>query len=177
MKKDEEDDEEDHRRWWKNKRIGFPGFSMEFDKIEEMMEELMKNNLKGLEDQPLVFGISLKSGPDGVPKVSEFGNAKDYFVHRDDEREWTPLTDVQETEDGVQVTVDMPGVEKKDIDLTVVNRELVIDVDSVRRYHTRITLPVDVETDEADAAYVNGVLEVKLKKKKGTEEASRIDVK
>ncbi len=176
MTKDEEED--DYKKWRKKGYpFDFPGFSVEIEKIEKLMEDLMRNSMEGLEKQPLVFGLSLKTGPDGMPRFSEFGNAKDYFVHRDEEREWTPLTDVQETDDNVLVTVDVPGVEKEDIDLQVVDRSLVIDVDSTRRYHTRVKLPVDVETDNADATYRNGVLEVKLKKKKTQENTSRIKVK
>ncbi len=178
MAEDEQNEEEDHVKWW-NKKSPFdiPGFNMEIEKIEKLMKELMNRGMEDLEHKPLVFGISMKSGPDGIPRVSEFGNVKDYFVNRDHEREWTPLTDVQETEDDVLVTVDMPGVEKKDIDLKVVDRELIIDVDSARKYHTQVRLPTDVEIDDADATYVNGVLEVKLKKKKSSDEVSRINVK
>ncbi len=175
MEKEEEkekNDDKEYTDWWKKRSpYGSPGFNMEIEKIEKMIEEIMHKGLEGLDNQPLVFGVSFKSGPDGIPKVSEFGNARDFFVQKDEGREWTPLTDVQETEDEVLVTVDVPGVEKEDIDLEVMGRELAIDVDGARKYRTRVKLPVDVEPEDADATYRNGVLEVKLNKKRDTKGA------
>ncbi len=165
---EKENNEDEYQEWWKKLKSphGIFRFNQEFEK---MMEEIMKGgDLKRLKEQPLVFGVTLKGGPDGIPRVMEFGNARDYFVRGDESREWTPLTDVQETEDCVLVTVDVPGVEKDDIDLQAVGRELVIRVDGARKYRTRVKLPVDVETDDADATYRNGVLEVKLRKKVDT---------
>lgn len=177
-KNDDERKKKEQEEWWRKRAYGFSprDFEMDFSKIEKMIEEMMKHSIEDLGHQPLVFGISLKSDPQGIPKVSEFGNARDYFVRDKEQREWTPLTDVQETEDKVLVTVDVPGVEKEDIDLQVTDRELVIKVEGARKYHTRIKLPTEVEVDNADAKYRNGVLEVKLKRKYESKGA-RIEVK
>jgi hypothetical protein len=61
---------------------------------------------------PLVYGYSVTVGPDGKPKVREFGNIKTLGTMTPPaltaERE--PLADVMATDKDVKVTVEMPGI-------------------------------------------------------------------
>ena len=87
-----------------------------------------------------------------------------------DERE--PLTDIIEGNEEVSVTVEIPGVDKEDINLNVEESTLEITVDSpYRKYHKIVDLPCDVQPKTTKATYKNGVLDVvirrKDKKKKG----------
>lgn len=168
MAEDEEEDEEYRER--KKRReypfgsmFGFGNIDKEFERMQKLMDEMLKGGFPNM-SKPLVYGFSVKKGSNGKPHVQEFGNAKGYFTRGDEGTEWTPLTDVQEDPDGVTVTVDIPGVEKEDIDLQVMDNKLVINVDGARKYKTEVKLPSSVKTEEADASYKNGVLEVKLKK-------------
>ncbi len=151
--------------------FGFTDIDKEFEKMQKLAEEMLKKNRARTGKDPFVYGFSVRTGPDGQPKVEEFGNAKDYFYSKDeDERsEWTPLTDVQETEDSILVTIEVPGVEKENIDLSVKDDYLTVSVDGKRRYRKTINLPAKALPDEAKASYNNGVLEVELQKM--TEEA------
>ena len=57
-------------------------------------------------------------GPDGRPKVREFGNIKSPtmgFANTLISGETEPLADVTTTDKDVKVVVEMPGIEKKDI--------------------------------------------------------------
>ncbi|QLG29097.1 Hsp20/alpha crystallin family protein [Halorarum halophilum] len=94
-----------------------------------------------------------------------------------------PAVDVAEYDDEIVVVVDLPGLSKEDIDLSVrgdtlsISAERSIEQDeeseegawvrrerraeSVRR---RIGLPDEVHEDEASATYTNGVLTVTLPK-------------
>src|ERR671915_1622002 len=72
---------------------------------------------------PLVYGYSVTGGPDGKPKVKEFGNVRSLGG-----RGMTPptltaereaLADVTTTDKDVKVTVEMPGVSKQDIKINV----------------------------------------------------------
>lgn len=90
--------------------------------------------------------------------------------------------DIREHEDEVLVVADLPGVEKSDVSLTLVNpRTLEISSDRKteqeeksegyyvreRRFGTMsriVTLPNDVTDEGARATFKNGVLEVRLKK-------------
>ncbi len=180
MVKKDEDEEEEYSRGRRDPFRDFFGFTdieKEFQKMQELADELMRRGLSDEERNPFVYGFSLKRGPDGTPKIQEFGNARGYFGKReqDEKTEWTPLTDVQDQGDEILVTVDIPGVEKEDIKLESRDHTLIIDVDGARRYRTRIDLPSEVEAGESEASYHNGVLEVKLKKKDQTGE--RIEIK
>jgi HSP20 family protein len=107
-------------------------------------------------------------GPDGRPKFQEFGNRP---VKKptgkpkiSDERE--PLTDIIEGDDDVAVTVEIPGVEKNDIDLNVTDDILEITVDNPKRkYHKVLDLPCDVQPKTTKATYKNGILDVVIKRK------------
>lgn len=163
-----DEDEDDWRRKPFGDIFGFTDFEQEFERMKKLADEMLKKGMsRNMDSDPFVYGFSVKTGPDGKPKIQEFGNAKDYFKHGDKERtEWTPLTNVQETDGQVMVTVDLPGVNKEDIDLEVRERSMVIDVQGERRYKTEVDLPSSVDPREADASYNNGILEVKLKKEK-----------
>ena len=85
-----------------------------------------------------------------------------------EERE--PLVDVMETDDEVKVIAELPGVEKKDIKLYGTEDTLTISVDTAeRKYYKKVELPSAVDAKSAKASYKNGVLEVRLKKKKEPE--------
>lgn len=147
--------------------FGFSNMDEEFERMRKMAEKMMSQRRKKASKDPLVYGFSIRQGPDGKPKIDEFGNAKDYFYgdeESEEKSEWTPLTDIQDTGDKVLVTVDIPGVEKQDIDLNVKDDILIVSVEGKRRYKKRIELPSKVDSQAAEATYNNGVLEVELEK-------------
>ena len=165
-----EDDDEDKKKRRDPFRdiFGIPDIDKEFERMQRLMDEMMTRGFSRQDKDPFVYGFSVRTGPNGKPKIQEFGNAKDYFLHKQDESEkseWTPLTDVQEVDDKVMVTIDIPGVEKEDIDIEVKDSKMVLNVDGKRRYKTTIDLPCMVDVNDSEASYNNGVLEVKLKKK------------
>ena len=91
------------------------------------------------------------------------------------------LVDVQETDKDVIITAELPGMEKKDIELRVTAKNVEIKAQKKeertkeqerytaygKRYagfYQSVPLPSSVRTDEAKATYKNGVLEVMLPK-------------
>ncbi|WP_116131228.1 Hsp20/alpha crystallin family protein [Tropicimonas sp. IMCC34043] len=103
--------------------------------------------------------------------------------------------DVVETDDAVELSIELPGMEMKDIDLTVSDDLLTLKGEkkverkeekkgyylSERSYgsvYRTVPLPPGVDSDKAEASFKNGVLTVKVPK---TEEAQaklkRIEVK
>jgi HSP20 family protein len=101
--------------------------------------------------------------------------------------------DLADNDDSFEVTADLPGYDREDIDLSVANRTLRIsaerdesteegDENYLRRERRRrsvsrsLSLPEDVEEDEASAAYTNGVLTVTLPKTTSNEDSRRIDI-
>lgn len=95
--------------------------------------------------------------------------------------EWSPSVNVADTEKEVQITAELPGVEEKDVDVTVVNGSLVIKGEkkaekeekgknyyrverSFGSFERVLPLSRDVVQDKAEATFKNGVLTVKLPK-------------
>ncbi len=120
-------------------------------------------------------------------------NEMDYFFDRsrsrwipdDVERSesiWTPQVDMYDDENNIIVRVDLPGMEKEGIEITVTGniltiagekrQEKEIKKEDYRRFERSygafqrsIMLPPDADTDRAVSSYENGVLEIKLPKK------------
>lgn len=139
-----------------------------FEDIERMAEELFRALSKAEPGKSIVRGFKFTIGPDGKPRLEEFGNRTIETPEGEpaisDERE--PLTDIIEGEEDVAITVELPGVEKEDIDLTVTEDTLEIRVDSARRkYHKVIELPCKVKPKTTKATYKNGVLDIVIKRK------------
>jgi len=158
--------------WWRRKKRPYPWFDIfeEFDKLEEMMDEMMRRAFetpkKGAgEHKPYVYCFSMSVGPNGKPIIREFGNVQPSRVGPKIREEREPLVDVIEEEKDVVVVAELPGVEKEGINLNVTEDHLTISVDTPeRKYHKELSLPARVDSKSAQASYKNGVLEVRLKK-------------
>ena len=133
--------------------------------LKEIMDEMMKGGVGS--NKRFIHGVSFNIGPDGKPRIQEFGNRpkkSDGEPVISEERE--PLTDIIEGDNDVAVTVEIPGVEKGDIDLNVKNDTLEIKVDTPKRkYHKRLDLPCGVVPKTTKATYKNGILDVVIKRK------------
>ena len=109
----------------------------------------------------------------------------------DEEGEWLPSLDVAETKNDVVVKAEIPGMDPKDIDISLTDGLLTIKGEKKQEreekekdYHlversygtfTRsIRLPKEVQRDKINASYKNGVLTVTLPK---SEEAKRQEIK
>jgi HSP20 family protein len=104
---------------------------------------------------------------------------------------FTPLADVEETDDAYVIEVDLPGADNKDIDVSVAGRRLTITGErkekervgilrrrtrSVGRFDYDIQLPGDVDDHAVSASLADGVLTVRVPKAT-TERARKIAVK
>jgi HSP20 family protein len=106
-------------------------------------------------------------------------------------REWLPSLDVAETKNEIVVKAEVPGLDPKDIDISLSDGLLTIKGEKKQEreekeenYHlversygsfTRsIRLPNEVQSDKIKASYKNGVLKVVLPK---SEEAKKKEVK
>ena len=126
---------------------------------------------------PLVYGYSMTIGPDGKPKVREFGNVnsngqrnllasagKGAKPQISSERE--PLVDVNSNDKEVKVVLEMPGVKKEDIRINAYDGAVEVTASNPqRKYHKTIDLPQDANTETAKSTYHNGVLEITFGKK------------
>jgi HSP20 family protein len=109
----------------------------------------------------------------------------------DEDTEWLPSLDVAETKDEIVVKAEVPGMDPKDIDISLSDGLLTIKGEKKQEreekeedYHlversygtfTRsIRLPKEVRRDKISASYKNGVLKVTLPK---SEEAKQKEIK
>jgi HSP20 family protein len=106
--------------------------------------------------------------------------------------EWIPPLDVAETKDEIIVTVELPGVDPSNVEVTVANGILTIKGEKKHerkdeRYHliertygtfTRsIRLPVDFDENNVKATYKDGVLKIVLPKvEKAKEKEIKIQI-
>lgn len=101
--------------------------------------------------------------------------------HRDIVGMIGPSTDVIETDKSVEVSVELPGMTEKDIDISLsgdamtIRGEKKIEHEEERKgvymsersygsFYRTVPLPAGVDTDKADAKFKNGVLTISLPK-------------
>ncbi len=170
--------------WWRRRRSIFDEFEDIFEelrRIEESMMSLFEESFRRMiEEQgkgrggPFVYGVRITIGPDGIPRVEEFGNIKMTRSGKPIIREeMEPLVDVMEVDDEVWVIAELPGVSKDKIRVRIKDNKLVIRAENGRKYYKEVELPAPVDPDTAKASYRNGVLEVRIKKKKAEEEEGK----
>ena len=109
-----------------------------------------------------------------------------YLTH-----EWLPSIDLKETKDKLVVRAELPGLDTKDVDITLNEDVLTIRGEKkeekeekdehrffVERYcgsfERKIKLPTLVKTDKIDATFKNGILTINLPK---SEEAKKKEIK
>ncbi|MFA5860916.1 MAG: archaeal heat shock protein Hsp20 [Candidatus Thermoplasmatota archaeon] len=162
---------------WRKRATGdFPEFFHEFEKefarmqgmVNKMMEDAMKHAQSPQRAEPFVYGFSMRVGPDGTPHLQPFGSAaKDVPEVGLEAGSREPMSDVLEGDQDVSITVELPGVEKADVNLHVGDENVTVRVEKGRRYHKHISLPAKVVPSTAKATFKNGILDVSVQKAHG----------
>ena len=110
-----------------------------------------------------------------------------------DQGSWSPAVDIEETDQAYIVTADLPGVDQKDVKVSVENQALRIfgerrseskeskgGLHRVERswgtFERSFMLPQAADAEHAKAAYKDGVLTITLPKREGVKQ-KLIDVK
>jgi HSP20 family protein len=136
-----------------------------FREIDDIWGELRhSSNLQTF--GPYYYGYSVTIGSDGKPVVKEYGNVRPGLLPSAESRE--PLVDVivDDKEKVLKIIGEMPGVEKKDIEIEVVGQTVNIDAEHKdKKYHTKVPIKQKVDENSVKASYANGILEVKFKLK------------
>lgn len=109
------------------------------------------------------------------------------------EGSFSPSVDVSETDKEVCVTVELPGIDEKDIDLAIAENALTIKGEKKTekeekdegRYHVersygsfqrRLMLPCEINTDKTKATFKKGVLKVTLPKTAKAQNVKKIAI-
>jgi HSP20 family protein len=158
------------RRWDEDERA-FPSFRRDFDNLHREMDRMLDE----------FFRVSpLRTMQ--TPEVFAFGDVM-------------PTIDVAEDEKMFRISVELPGMDEKDIDVTLAEGLLTIRGEKKQEHEDKgkefyrkersfgsfrraIPIPIDVDESKIDASFKKGVLLISLPK---TEEAKKkvrhIDVK
>ncbi len=95
---------------------------------------------------------------------------------------WAPSVDVSETKDAILVRAEIPGMDVKDIDISIVGDTLTIKGEKKQKVEEKdenyyriecsygsftrsLRLPTTVDADKVQARYEKGVLNIQLPKK------------
>jgi HSP20 family protein len=95
--------------------------------------------------------------------------------------EWCPSVDISETKDKIVIKADLPGLEKKDVQVNVTGNVLTIKGEKAKEkkekeehyyrneryrgsFQRTLSLPVEVKADKAEAIFEKGVLTITLPK-------------
>lgn len=164
---------------WRDREFGFgrrlfEDIDKEFAEAEEMLNRMFRT-VKDMRPEeiatnfPYYYGYQVTVGPDGKPHVREFGNIKPStkgLVAPSETREPLVDTGLDEKDNTLTITAEMPGVTKQDIKVAVSEEQVSIHAEKgEKKYHTDIPVNVALDDKSAKATYANGILELKIKLK------------
>jgi HSP20 family protein len=154
----------------------FEDIDKEFAEAEDMLNRMFRTvrEINPLDiaatNFPYYYGYQVTIGPDGKPRVREFGNVRPSakgLVEQSGTR--APLVDValDEKQNTLRITAEMPGVSKEDIKLNISDQYVTIHAEKGdKKYHSDIPVEVELDDTSAKATYANGILELKIKLKR-----------
>jgi HSP20 family protein len=122
----------------------------EFEQINERMRRLLEQTFGGF----------------GWPSPTQTGG-------------WSPLVDIEESDDAYVVEAELPGVKRDDVNIEFVGNELIVTGEikererkgalrhktrRTGRFDYRVVLPEHVDSEKIDASLADGVLTVRVPK-------------
>jgi HSP20 family protein len=175
----------------------FGGVFTGFEEVERMFNEQFRDMLlqtetpkelvreyvtpggeKVREIGPIVYSYSAVAGPDGKPRITEFGNvkqgtrigSKEGSGTRTRGRQLTaerePLADVITTDKEVKIVVELPGVNKENIKVNAYEGSAEVFAEAQdRKYRRVVDIPADTDAESVKSTFKNGLLEIAFKRK------------
>lgn len=141
------------------------------EEMDKMFEEMVRGSLafEGRGGRrvigPYYYGFSVEIGPDGVPKVREWGNIKPGRIKPVITETIEPFTDIFDEGDRYRIIVDIPGVDKDQINIEGSEHSIIVSTEGERKYYKEIRLEDAIDPNTAKAQYKNGVLTITVEKK------------
>ncbi|HEY6806312.1 MAG TPA: Hsp20/alpha crystallin family protein [Pyrinomonadaceae bacterium] len=118
-------------------------------------------------------------------RARQESNGRDDFERAD----WTPAADIYETESGYQIAIDLPGVGRDAVEIDLDDNRLTIkgtraveesskqrSERPVGKFLRSFTVPGSVDQHRIGAEYKDGVLNVRLPKRK-EQKSQRVEIK
>lgn len=158
--------------WDYTNRI-FEELNREFSDAEQMLSRMFRTVREpdtSIEAFPYYYGYQITVGPDGRPKIREFGNAKPGLkglMQQSSTREPLVDTSFDEKQNVLTITAEMPGISKEDVRVQLSEGLITIDAEKgSKKYHTEVPVDEELDADSSKATYANGILELKIKSKR-----------
>jgi len=155
-------------------------------------------------EEPRRGGLAARRGEDPLARMHRemdrmfddvFGGAMRPWGETGTDLLLRPSMDISETKDAYRVAVEVPGIERDAIDLTVDGDDLIIAGEkrqeskedeegfhrierSYGRFRRVLTLPDDADPDHIRAQFENGVLKIEIPRREGSEKpgARKIEI-
>lgn len=103
--------------------------------------------------------------------------------------DWTPAADIYETEENYLIAIDLPGVNREALEIDIDDNRLVVKGDRIVEESTKqrterprgkflrtFTVPGSVDQAQIGAEYKEGVLQVRLPKRK-EQKSKRVEIR
>ncbi len=159
-----------------------------FEEIDKVFEEMFREATFFPEERkigkrrvigPYYYGFSVTIGPDGIPRVREWGNIRPGPIRPVVSEAIEPFTDVFDEGDYYRIIMDIPGVEKENINVEAAENAIMVRAEGGgRKYYKEVKLEEKIKPETAKAQYKNGVLTVTVEKaeKREREKGFRVKV-
>jgi HSP20 family protein len=156
--------------WGYNNRI-FEQIDKEFSDAEDMLNRMfrtVRESGAGIpETFPYYYGYQITMGPDGRPRIREFGNARPAskgLMQQSNVRQPLIDTNFDAKENALTITAEMPGITKQEVKVGVEEGLVTIYAEKGdKKYHAELPVDGEFNADTAKAIYTNGILELKIK--------------
>jgi HSP20 family protein len=127
------------------------------------------------------YGYQITVDPDGKPHIRELGNVRPAakgLIEHSGVREPLVDTTVDEKENTLRITAEMPGVDKDHIKVDITDKILSIHAEKEdKKYHADLPVALELDNSAAKASYSNGILELKIKLRRQVPKLKRKEVK
>ena len=153
-----------------------PGLGRMFREIEKELERtmpemirMMEGGAKATRRRPVCKGIHIVIGPDGVPRIKEFENIGEPAGNRVKKKDYKePLVDVFDRGEEIIITVELPGVQKENVNVGVEGKkvEILAKDEGPFRYRKVLTLKEYIDPRKSKATFKNSILEITARKSK-----------
>ncbi len=146
-------------------------FFFDFSEMDNMMNKMMSELFEGKQfrssGRPIIWGRTVRQGPNGKIRIEEFGNMKSRGGRPVISEKREPLVDVINTEKDITITAELPGVNEKNIKVeTKGAHTVIISVDSKEKpYYKELEFEESLDMKNKKVNFNNGILEIFLKKK------------
>ncbi|MEK6957563.1 MAG: hypothetical protein AABW99_01095 [archaeon] len=151
------------------KKRGFDDDTLDFESLEEMLEELVFENFRA-EDldftKPLDIGFNISIDDNGHLHINEFGVIRPQYA-KEKKAEEKPLVEMIDLGREILLVVETNTLSEKELDIRVMDHAVLISNHKNRKQVDKIVFPEKVVEESIRSSYNNGILELRFSKKAG----------